>query len=146
MPPLNYLPDNPDGACPTHVRILQEKTTYAAIFRGNSGDSESYLQVAQLDGWDFTAESLTASELDKMKGSEEETHPIYSVDSRSTSAVSGRHYAPSDKKKATVLIRCPTTDTRDSHQEREHSLMTRRLHLLGTIHAITYWDPHVLLR
>ncbi|CAN0484313.1 unnamed protein product, partial [Ectocarpus sp. 12 AP-2014] len=63
-----------------------EKTTYAAIFRGNNGNRESYLQVAQLDGWDFTAESLTASELDKMKGSEEETHPIYSVDSRSTSA------------------------------------------------------------
>ncbi|CAM9665667.1 unnamed protein product [Pylaiella littoralis] len=57
-----------------------EKTTYAAIFRG--GD-DSYLQVAQLDGWDFTAESLTPSQLDDMKGSQEETHAIYSVDSRS---------------------------------------------------------------
>lgn len=84
-----------------HVRNLQEKTTYAAIFRGNNGNRESYLQVAQLDGWDFTAESLTASELDKMKGSDEETHPIYSVDSRSTSAVSGRH-CPANKKDHSV--------------------------------------------
>lgn len=62
--------------------------TYAAIFRGGDGGREPYLQVAQLDGgWDFSSESLSSAQLDDIKGSEEETHAIYSVDSRSTLAV-----------------------------------------------------------
>ncbi|CAM9623568.1 unnamed protein product, partial [Scytosiphon promiscuus] len=65
--------------------FTQEKTVYAAIFRGGDGGGEPYLQVAQLDGgWDFSSKSLTPAQLDEMKGSAEETHAIYPVDSRST--------------------------------------------------------------
>lgn len=69
----------------------QEKTTFAAIFRGGDGGGEPYLQVAQLDdGWDFTSMLLTPAQLDEMKGSEEETHAIYSVDSTSAPLVNER--------------------------------------------------------
>lgn len=57
----------------------QERTTFAAVFRAGT---TPYLQVAQLDNWDFTAESLAPSQLDSIKGSEQETHAIYDVDSR----------------------------------------------------------------
>ena len=63
----------------------QGRTTYAAVFRGGS---DSYLQVVQLDNWDFTATTLAPSQLDSIKGSEEETHAIYDVDSRAASSVS----------------------------------------------------------
>lgn len=65
------------------ISCEQERTTYAAVFRGGT---EPYLQVVQLDNWDFTATSLTHSQLDSIKGSEEETHEIYDVDSRAASS------------------------------------------------------------
>lgn len=64
---------------------MQEKTAYAAIFR--AGD-EAYLQVAELDSWDFDATSIAPFQLDDMKASEEETHAIYDVGSRSSTSVS----------------------------------------------------------
>eukprot|EP00752_Nemacystus_decipiens_P008859 g7905.t1 len=63
-----------------------ERTTYAAVFRGGS---EPYLQVVQLDGWDFTATTIAPSQLDSIKGSEAETHQLYDVDSRAASSSGG---------------------------------------------------------
>lgn len=44
--------------------------------------------MAQLDSWDFEALSLEPHTLDEMKGSLEETHEIYAVDSREAPEVS----------------------------------------------------------
>lgn len=69
----------------TVLRVRQEKTTFAAIFRGGEA---SYLQVAQLDQWDFNALTLMTSRLNDIRDDAKETHEIYDVDSRAAPSVS----------------------------------------------------------
>lgn len=62
------------------VRVdLQERTTYAAIFRGGY---DSYLQVVALSDWDFDSKGMTVTNLDALRDSSTETHAIYPVDTR----------------------------------------------------------------
>ncbi|CAM9809445.1 unnamed protein product, partial [Ascophyllum nodosum] len=51
-------------------------TTYAAVFRGGQ---DSYLQVVELDGWDFGSATLVKGTLDQIKGNT--SYKIYDVDS-----------------------------------------------------------------
>ena len=63
------------------------KTTYAAVFRGGQ---DSYLQVVELDGWNFGSATLMKETLDQLKGST--SYEIYDVDSRAASAVMFRAF------------------------------------------------------
>lgn len=72
-------------------RYRQEKTTYAAVFRGGK---DSYLQVVKLDSWNFDSKTLTTETLDHMKGST--TYDIYDVDPRHAPKVSDITLSPTE--------------------------------------------------
>lgn len=69
--------------------FVKAKTKYAAIFRG--GEQNAYLQVVQLDEWDFDSASVSTDLLDTLRAASTETHAIYDVDSRASPDVSTRH-------------------------------------------------------